>query len=433
MTHVFECLSCGATTDPAERPAGCPACGGLLEVVHDELPDALPENDRTDLRRYADWLPFPTDSSAAGSRSDAAGSDAAAPDDAATEAPISMGEGWTPLVEAPRVGASAAAEFGGARPDLYLKNETTNPTWSWKDRLAAVVVPQFVSHGADRIATTSTGNHASAIAAYSSRAGVERLLAFLSPSSEPPHYRQIRAYGGQALRLTDYGERKNLLRELADEGWFVAYDLDGRYTGQPYVYEGYKTIAYELVEQSGGVPDAVVVPVGAGDGLYGIWKGFRELAANGVVTEKPRMISAESEERHPLAAAFEADAESVGRDDGPEPLSTSTMGATSGDHALGAVRASGGAAYAADREEVEEAVRTAGRDGVFLEPASALAPAVVSQAVEDGVIGDGDSVVAVGTGAGVAWPERTASAVGESPTVEPTSSAVADAVPFEIR
>ncbi|UPW01466.1 pyridoxal-phosphate dependent enzyme [Halorussus gelatinilyticus] len=420
MTYVFECLSCGATTDPAERPADCPRCGGPLEVAYDDLPDALPENDRTDLRRYADWLPVPGDSAA----------DASQPD-ASADAPVPMGEGWTPLVETPRLGATAAAEFEDASPDLYLKNETTNPTWSWKDRLAAVVVPRLVSHGADRIAAASTGNHASAVAAYASRAGVERVLAFLSPSSEPPHHRQIRAYGAEALRLTDYGERKTLLADLADSGWVVAYDLDGEFTGQPYVYEGYKTIAYELVEQLGEVPDAVVVPVGAGDGLYGIWKGFRELAARGVVADKPRMISAESEERHPLAAAFEADAESVGRDDGPEPLSTSTMGTTSGDHALGAVRASGGAAYAADREAVEEAVRTVGREGVFLEPASALAPAVVSQAVEDGVVGEADSVVVVGTGAGVAWPEKTASAVGESPTVEPTASAVADAVPFD--
>jgi threonine synthase len=144
------------------------------------------------------------------------------------------------------------------------------------------------------------------------------------------------------------------------------------------------------------------------------------------------MISAESEERHPLARAFAADAESVGRHDGPEPLSTSTMGATSGDHALAAVRASDGAAYAADRESVEAAVRTCGRDGLFLEPASALAPAVVSQAVEEGVVGPDDTVVAVGTGAGVAWPEKTAGAVGEAPTVEPNLDAVADAVSFTL-
>ena len=438
MSYVFECLSCGATTDPDERPAACPECGGSLEVAFGPgaLPDELPNDSggdrhRTDLWRYADWLPT-------------------GDIDLADGAPVtSMGEGWTPLVDAPHLSAVAAAGVDSAGPDCYLKNETVNPTWSWKDRLASVVVPHAVgpsarrasdrsalgdalANGADRIVTASTGNHASAVAAYASRAGVERTLAFVHPSGEPPHHRQIRAYGCEAVRLSDYGERKRLLGELADRGWFVAYDLPDRFTGQPYVYEGYKTIAFELVEQLGGVPDAVVVPVGAGDGFYGIWKGFRELTAQGVTSRTPRMLSAESAERHPLAAAFEADAESVGRHDGPEPLSTSTMGTTSGDHALAAVRASDGAAYAADRESVEAAVRTAGRDGVFLEPASALAPAVLSQAVEDGVVGPDDAVVAVGTGAGVAWPEKTAGAVGQAPTVEPSLEAIADAVPFAL-
>ncbi|NHN60341.1 MULTISPECIES: pyridoxal-phosphate dependent enzyme [Halorussus] len=424
MTYVFECLSCGATADPDDRPADCPDCGGRLEVARADLPDALPDSERTDLWRYADWLPTEGIDLA----------DGGAPASA-------MGEGWTPLVEAPTLSATAAADFDAEGPDVLVKNETTNPTWSWKDRLASVVVPHAVadgggdgdsSGGADRIATASTGNHAAAVAAYASRAGVERVLAFLSPSSEPPHHRQSRAYGAEAVRLTDYGERKRLLRDLADRGWFVAYNLSGHYTGQPYVYEGYKTIAYEIVEQSESVPDAVVVPVGAGDGFYGVWKGFRELAARGVISGTPRMVSAESAERHPLAAAFETDAESVGRDEGPEPLSTSTMGATSGDHALGAVRASGGAAYAADRESVEATIRAAGEDGVFLEPASALAPAVVSQAFADGVVGEGDTVVAVGTGAGVAWPDKTVGAVGESPTVDPSLDAVADAVPFAL-
>jgi len=411
MSHVFECLSCGATTDPADRPAACPDCGGRLEVAFEpgDLPDSLPDAERADLRRYADFLP-----------------------DAGE--PVSMGEGWTPLVDAPRLGASVCGGREPPRPDdgpdVFLKNETANPTWSWKDRLAAVAVPSAVAAGADRIATASTGNHASAIAAYASRAGVDRTVAFLSPSSEPPHHRQIRAYGAESLGLADYGERKRLLGELADRGWFVAYDLDGRYTGQPYVYEGYKTIAFELVEQLGEAPDAVAVPVGAGDGFYGIWKGFRELFALGITDCRPKLLSAESAERHPVAAAFAAGSASVGRDDGPEPLSTSTMGATAGDHALAAVRASDGAAYAADREAVEAAIRTCGRDGVFLEPASALAPAVLSQALDDGVIGSDDAVVAVGTGAGVAWPEKTAGAVGESPTVDPSLDAVADAVSF---
>ncbi|WP_192498355.1 threonine synthase [Halorussus halophilus] len=401
MNHTFECIFCGSRAAPADKSSSCTDCGGPLEVAldADELPSSLPETDRRDLWRYADFLP--------------------------TEGitPISIGEGWTPLTELPTVSEN---------PTVLLKNETTNPTWSWKDRLAAVVVPHAVAAGAEKIATSTSGNHGSAIAAYASRAGIEQVLTFVSPSSETPHHRQMRAYGAESLALTDYGERKNLLRELADRGWFVGYNLQNRYTAQPYVYEGYKTIAFELVEQLDKVPDAIVAPVGAGDGFYGIWKGFRELRELGIVETTPKMVSAESAERHPLAKAHQSDAETVGRDDGPEPLSTSTMGTTSGTHALQAVRDSDGAAYAADRETVEQAIRDCGHDGIFLEPASALAPAVVLQAIADNQLDASDTVVCVGTGAGVAWPEKTVEAVGTAPTVEPTVEAVAEAVSLDL-
>ena len=100
------------------------------------------------------------------------------------------------------------------------------------------------------------------------------------------------------------------------------------------------------------------------------------------------------------------------------------MGTTAGDHALTAVRESDGAAYPVPREEVERTVRAVGREGIHLEPASALAPAAVETAVADGLVAESDTVVCVATGAGVAWPERTAAAVGDVPTVEPTLAAV---------
>jgi len=121
MTYVFNCLSCGTSIDPAERPAGCPECGGTLEVVHDDLPEVLPDSDRTDLWRYADWLP--TEGLDLGPGRDSAG----AP-------PSSMGEGWTPLVEASRLSATAAAEFDAEGPDCFLKNETANRRGRGRDR-----------------------------------------------------------------------------------------------------------------------------------------------------------------------------------------------------------------------------------------------------------------------------------------------------------
>nr|WP_254714699.1 pyridoxal-phosphate dependent enzyme [Natranaeroarchaeum aerophilus] len=343
-----------------------------------------------------------------------------------------MGEGWTPLVNAPTLADASASDASQPVPDIRLKNETTNPTWSWKDRVAALVVSHAVASGADRIATASSGNQGCAIAAYAARAGIDRVLVCASPSSEPPHCRQMRAHGAAVVTLSEYDGRRSLLEALADRGWFVAYDLPEWFGGQPYVYEGYRTIAFELVEQLGGVPDTVAVPVGSGAGIYGVWKGFRELTAAGIVDETPRLFSAESTERHPLACAYNANEETVGFDHGPEPISTSTMAPTADDRALDAVRESGGAAYVVDREAVEAAIRACGRDGVFLEPASGLAAAAVSRALADGAIDPDETIVTIGSGAGISWPETTAGAVGRAPTVEPSIEAVADAVSFSL-
>ena len=399
-TYTFSCRNCDWQTAATERVSACPECDSLLEVELADLPGELvTDENRYDIYRYADWLPT----------SDIEW--------------LSNGEGWTPLVEAP-----ALATVENETTTVLVKNETTNPTWSWKDRMAAMVVSHAVADGADRIATATTGNHGSAIAAYAARAGVDRTLVLVDPSSEPPHHAQMRAYGAASVELTDGGESQRLLAELAELGWFVAYGIDGRFTGQPYVYEGYKTIAFEIVEQH-GVPGAVVAAVGAGDGLYGIWKGFRELKNAGIIEETPAMVSAEAHERHPLAVAYEEGAERVGTDPGPEPLSTSTKSPTTGDHALAAVRNSGGRPAVVDREEIARAIRACGRAGVFLEPASALAAAGATQlASED----EFDTVVAVGTGAGVSWPEKTTELLGSYPTVEPALDELRTVVPFSL-
>lgn len=400
-SYRFTCRRCDWDTPAEDRSPACPECGARIEVELDEYPDTLVSNeDRYDVYRYADWLPT------------------------GDIEWLTDGEGWTPLVDTPTL----AAIEGESDASVFLKNETTNPTWSWKDRMAAMVVSHAVADGADRIATSTTGNHGAAIAAYATRAGIDRTLVFVNPSSEPPHHAQIRAYGGETVELTDPGNAEHLLGELADRGWFVAYGLDDQFTGQPYVYEGYKTIAFELVEQH-GVPDAVAAAVGAGDGLYGIWKGFRELAEAGLIEETPAMISAEASERHPLANAFDAGEERVGEDPGPEPLSTSTKSPTTGSHALAAVTESGGRPAVVDRDLLERALRAVGRDGAFLEPASALAAGGATAVASDAEF---ETVVAVGSGAGVAWPEKTTEVLGKHSTVEPTITALDEVVPFEL-
>ena len=400
-SYSLTCRLCEWSGPVTERPSRCPDCGARLEVAFDTLPERLvTDESRYDVYRYADWLPV----------SDADW--------------LSNGEGWTPLVE------TSGLVPADAEPEttVLLKNETTNPTWSWKDRMATQVVSRAVDAGADRIATSTTGNHGSAIAAYAARAGIDRTLVIVNPASEAPHHAQIRSYGAETVELTEPTESERLLSELANRGWFVAYGLDDAYTAQPFVYEGYKTIAFELVEQN-GVPDAVVAAVGAGDGLYGVWKGFKELETAGVVEETPAMVSAEASERQPLAKAYRSGTTQVGKDHGPEPLNTSTKSPTTGDHALSAVKDSGGRPTVVDTGALQSAFDAVGASGVFLEPASVLATAGARQLAAKQ---EYDCVVAIGSGAGVTWPQKTATLLSPYPTVEPSLEEIEDAVSFDL-
>jgi threonine synthase len=407
MNHQLHCQRCEATFESDVYPEGCPAClergeAGRLEVTYDFDDVAVADlpftggSDETSMWRYRELLPLLADE------------------------PTTMGEGWTPVVEARELSDETGL-------DVRVKNETPHPTWSYKDRLNSLLVSNAVAEGETRVATASTGNHGASTAAYARRAGLTDVIVLVPHETERPLRAQIRAYGADAV-VTDYEARGELLGELVARGWYPTVDVTGAYVGLPYAVEGYRTIAFELVEQLGTAPDAVAVPVGAGDGLYGIWKGFRELDELGIIDDPPKMVGVQAAERAALAKATEAGAETVGTDEGPLPITVSVGGSTTSHHALRAVRESSGTAYAIPREEVERAMRELGREGIVVEPASALAYAAVRGAAEDGVVESGDTVVPIATGAGVKWPGYLEGAVGDAPEIEPTLDALADAV-----
>jgi threonine synthase len=408
MEHELVCQTCGSTHDPGPYPTGCPDCraegtAGRLEVRYgtaavptSAYPTPGPETSTpASMWRYRDLLPL--------LRSE----------------PLTLGEGGTPVVEVTR-------ESERLDVTVLVKNETRNPTWSYKDRLNSLLLSNAVELGVDRVATSSTGNHGASTAAYASLAGVEDVVVLVPPDTEAPLRAQIRAHGADAV-VTDYDRRRPLLEELVDRGWYPTVNVTDPYAGLPYSYEAYRTVAFELVDQLEAVPDAIVAGIGAGDGLYGVWKGFRELAAAGVV-DPPRMIGVQPAERPAVVRALEEGAETVGTVDGPMPITTSAGGTSAGDHCLRAIRESDGSAYAIEREAIEAALRRTAREGVFLEPASANTVAGVEAARADGLLDPADTVVCLGTGAGVKWPDHVEGAVGTAPTVEPTLEALADAV-----
>lgn len=404
---ALTCQRCGAVHDPGLYPRGCPDCRergttGRLEVEYDPgthppaaaLPvgDGDPPASMWDYRALLPLVP---------------------------EEPVTVGEGGTPLTRAEGLSADT-----GAR--AFLKNETVNPTWSYKDRLNALLLSNAAALGADRVAVASTGNHGASTAAYAARAGVDATVVLLPHGAERPVRAQARSYGA-TVAVTDHDARGDLLAALVDRGWYPTVNVADRYVGQPYTCEAYATVAFELVDQLGGVPDAVAVAAGASDGLYGVWKGFRDLRALGVVEGTPRMLAAEPAGRAPLSRTLRAGDDGVVPDEGERPRALSVGGATTGAHGLRALRESGGTAVAVDEADMARATRATAGEGVLPEPASALAPAAVRRAAEAGDVAAGETVVAVVSGAGVKWPGATTAAVGEVPEIEPTLDAL-DAV-----
>lgn len=215
---------------------------------------------------------------------------------------LSMGEGGTPLLQAPAL----AAWLGLGPATLWLKDESRNPTQSHKDRLNLCTASAALAVGAAGICVASSGNHGLAAAAYAARAGLP--CAVVTGAGGQPAFRPWwRALGAEVLTVAPEARWPLLRRIVAETGFHPVGNLTRFHTGHPFGPEGYKTIAYELFLQLGRVaPAMVAVPTGYGELLYGIHKGFRELRALGLIARLPRMVAAEPAARGPLARAIAA-------------------------------------------------------------------------------------------------------------------------------
>src|SRR5215831_11677526 len=217
--------------------------------------------------------------------------------------PVSLGEGATPLVHLERLGRRLGL------PRLYAKDESQNPTWSYKDRLCSLAVSHAVATGARVITISSTGNHGASTAAYAARAGLPCVI-FTVDSVPDTMKTLMQAYGAAVVACPTSEARWTLMREGIERcGWYPTSGFIAPPVGSnPWCVEGYKTIAYEIAEDLGwAAPDVVVVPSAYSDGLYGTWKGWTELHTLGLVKQPPRMIAAEP--FGPLAHALERELE----------------------------------------------------------------------------------------------------------------------------
>jgi threonine synthase len=320
---------------------------------------------------------------------------------ARSEAEIfSLGEGGTPLLRAPRLGAPLGMK------NVFVKEEAGNPTGSFKARGLCAAVTMAKALGATKIALPTAGNAGGAAAAYAARAGMECHV--FMPADTPKVFRlECEAYGAH-VTLVDglidqcgkiVGERRE------KEGWFDVSTLK-----EPYRVEGKKTMGYELAEEMGWtLPDVVVYPTGGGTGLIGMWKAFDEMEAMGWIgSARPRMISVQAEGCAPIPKAFaEGKDVSVRFENAHTYASGLRVPKAYADYLiLKILRASKGEAVAvSDGEMREGAAEMGAAEGLYAAPEGGAAWAAVKKLVGAGRIGRGDNVVVFDTGTGFKYVE----------------------------
>ncbi len=316
------------------------------------------------------------------------------------EAPITLGEGMTPLIHVQRLGQRLGL------PQLYIKDEGLNPTGSFKARGLSAALTMAKALGAKTIALPTAGNAGGAAAAYAAKAGLRCVIAM--PADTPSaNIIESRAFGADVRLIngliSDCG--KFIAENKDREGWFDVSTLK-----EPYRIEGKKTMGYELWEQfEGALPNVVVYPTGGGVGLIGMWKAFEELEAMGLIgRQRPRMIAAQAAGCAPIVKAFahRAGAAEFWNDAAtvasglrvPKPLGDFLI--------LADLYASHGEAIAATDEEMMVACRDmASLEGVFAAPEGGAALAAVQKLAHEGKIKPNETVVVFSTGSGYKYLE----------------------------
>lgn len=375
----FRCPRCGTLYGLDEDHFGCPAC--LPEVACNLQADYYQPGLRAGeaappkgggVWRWACSLPV------------------------AAERGVSIGEGGTPLLSLERLGK----EIG--LPRLLAKNEAQNPTWSFKDRLAAAAVSWARERGRPGIAISSSGNAGAAAAAYAARAGLPCLI-FTTRAFPGTMQRFMRSFGAMVVAAPTAADRWALNRAVAREwGWMAVSNVaDPPVGSSPAGVEGCKTIAYELAEDLGWQsPDAVVVPVAYGDALAGIARGFRELLSAGLIERIPRLIAAEA---YPsLSVSLAEDSERPLRVEGSGSHAYSVATQTGTYQALRAIRESEGSAVAVGDEEALRAQRELReREGLLVELSAAMPLAAARRLVIAGELQADERVVLLITSGGL--------------------------------
>ena len=313
---------------------------------------------------------------------------------------VTLGEGLTPLLPADRLGARHGLT------QLFIKDESVNPTQSFKARGMATAVSMAKQFGLKKLAAPSAGNAGGALAAYAARAGIEAHI-FMPVDTPKANVIECRELGAHVTLIngliTDCGAE--VAKHKAAEGWFDVSTLK-----EPYRVEGKKTLGYELAEQlNWTLPDVVIYPTGGGTGLVGMWKAFDEMQQLGWIgSKRPRMFSVQANGCQPIVRALHAGEKAAAEHLGAQTKASGLrVPKAIGDFImLEILRKSGGGAVAVTDEEMIASVREVGAaEGLFVAPEGAATYAALKHLLKAGTVKPEESVVLFNTGAGVKYLE----------------------------
>ncbi|MBN1829878.1 MAG: threonine synthase [Deltaproteobacteria bacterium] len=374
MDYKLRCTGCKTGYPPDTSFPRCDICGEPLEV-ETAFPACIREDEpfgSTIFARYGEFLPFSDEGRG-----------------------LTLGEGFTPLVEAHPL----AARFHVGR--LFLKDESRNPTWSFKDRGTVTALAHAVALGYGTIGTVSTGNMAASVAAYGARAGLNAVV-LVSAGTASEKINPIAIYGARVIRVRgDYGSmyHKSLEIGRSREIYFMNSDV-------PFRVEGSKTIAFEICEQCRfNVPDFIVVPTSSGGNFRGIVKGFEEFKRAGLIDRLPRFVAAQASGCAPIYKAYRERQEIVTPIDEPRTIAGAIANPAppSGNAALRKIYETGGIVAAVGDDEIIEAQREMAGQGIFGQPAAAVPLAAVKRLVREGEAHPDHSIVCLVTGGGLKY------------------------------
>jgi len=412
----YRCSLCGAEYSPAEIAYTCPKDGGNLDVALDyELirrkfqPEDIASRGDASLWRYLPLLPV------------------GEPEGDST--PLHAA-GWTPVFALPRLAEKLAIRR------LWLKDESRNPSASFKDRASAIVAARAREIKAEVVVTASTGNAGAALACMSAALG-QKAVIFAPRSAPPAKVAQLLIFGAKVILVDGtYDDAFDLtIRASQEFGWYC------RNTGyNPFTAEGKKTAAFEIWEwwrdaheefheeigeSAHHPPLTLFVSVGDGNIISGIHKGFKDLLALGWISSAPRIIGVQADGSSAIANAFRANTETIA------PVSAATIADSisvdlprDGVRAVRAARETNGTYITVSDEEILRAMAELGSQGVFAEPAGAAAYAGLARAAAAGVVGGEDPILVLNTGSGLKDVRAAMRAVVEAPIIEPTLEAL---------